>query len=1110
MRKTNELETPRLSRRGWANGKRYFLLAWLLFPLVAWGQPYAGVISVELQNASLLEALRQINRAGNNCVSFKREVIERVGTRVSLNEREITVRGAVERCIAGTSLVLMVEGDNLLVTPGVAARQPVVVTGRVTEANGAPLVGVTVMLKGTRQGTATDRAGNFSLTVDEDRPTLTFTFIGMNPVEAVYEGKPLSIVMRETEMALGEVVVTGIFERKAESFTGSVASYSGTELKRVGTKNVIQSLRTLDPSFRVTPDNLFGSDPNRLPDINIRGKSSISNIESEWGDDPNRPIFIMDGFEVDLQTVIDLSMDRVASLHILKDAASTAMYGSRAANGVVVIETVKPQAGMLQFSYNGNYNAELPDLTDYNMMNAEEKLAFEKATGFYDRVSTTTEKVQWDNLYNKRLADVREGGVDSYWLSEPLRVGFTHRHSVRVTGGDRSMYYSFGLTYSGNEGVMKQSKRDVIGGNVNLQYRREGLRLSNDITFDYTLANNAPVSFYEYVRANPYYKKEINPEHPEYLDYYRIVQDNGGANVYYVTNPLYNASLKHVNQSKSNIFRNNLRVEYSLEDVKFAGKVSLSKSIGKTETFKSPYHTDFLERSRVERGSYTKSSSENMSYNGDLSVTFGKVYAESHQVNAVGRLEVNSTTRENDSYVAIGFPSDRVSNPAFAISYPTGKPGYGESFKRAINMMFTANYGYKGRYLIDATYRRDGSSNFGANKLWTNTWSVGVAWNIHNEEFVGEWARTMKLRAAYGNPGNNNQAFDTFLAYSYNTNLQNIFGLGAQIYSYGNANLDWQKTNDLTVGFDLVAFDGRISAILDFYQKVTNPLIIQVGMAPSTGKSTLVTNLGMNTINGITFKIDARVLENKEKNLRWSINAHGYHETSKYSRIGNSLDRFNDELRNTSVYRYRDGASSSDIWTVRSAGIDPMSGQEIFIRKDGSYTFTYDAGDEVVCGNTLADLEGVIGTTFHYRGFSLRALFRYSFGGDYFNNELYNRIENIGYQIDSYNQDKRAYYDRWKQAGDYARYRDIRLYTADGRVYPKSDRYVQKNNFFTGESIAAGYNFIDNAWLKTVGLRALAVDVTLNELFRWSTVKAERGINYPFARTLSLSLNVSF
>ncbi|MDR1414488.1 MAG: SusC/RagA family TonB-linked outer membrane protein, partial [Odoribacteraceae bacterium] len=414
------------------------------------------------------------------------------------------------------------------------------------------------------------------------------------------------------------------------------------------------------------------------------------------------------------------------------------------------------------------------------------------------------------------------------------------------------------------------------------------------------------------------------------------------------------------------------------------------------------------------------------------------------------------------------------------------------------------------RYLIDATYRRDGSSNFGANKLWTDTWSVGLAWNLHNEAFIGDWAKTLKLRAAYGNPGNNNQSFDTFLSYYYSTRYQNLFGLGAQISSYANADLDWQKTNDFTVGLDVALFDSRFSATFDYYRKMTDPLIIQIGVAPSTGKSSLITNLGRNTITGLTFKLDFRVLDDRERDLRWNINVHGYHETSVYSKIGNRLDRFNEELKNTSIRRYRDGGSASDIWTVRSAGIDPMTGKEIFIRKDGSYSFRYDSADEVVCGNTLADLEGVIGTNLYWKGFNAGAYFRYSFGGDWFNNELYEKIENIGRQADMYNQDKRAYYDRWKNVGDQARYRDISLYTPNNQTYPKSSRYVQKRDFFTGESITAGYTFYGSDWLKKSGIGNLSLNASLNDLFTWSTVKAEQGILNPFARALSLSVNMTF
>lgn len=183
-------------------------------------------------------------------------------------------------------------------------------------------------------------------------------------------------------------------------------------------------MKTLDPSFKIADNIQFGSDPNRMPDIEIRGKSSIMGLKEEYGTDPNQPLFILDGFETDLQTVSDLNMNRVASVTILKDAASTAIYGSKAANGVVVIETVKPEKGRLRLSYKGDFSLTMADLTDYNLMNANEKIKFEELAGLYtDLTNDPLNQLRLDNLRNERLKEVARG-VDTYWLSEPLRTGF--------------------------------------------------------------------------------------------------------------------------------------------------------------------------------------------------------------------------------------------------------------------------------------------------------------------------------------------------------------------------------------------------------------------------------------------------------------------------------------------------------------------------------------------------------------------------------------------------------------------------------------------------------------------------------------------------------------
>ncbi len=205
--------------------------------------------------------------------------------------------------------------------------------------------------------------------------------------------------------------------------------------------------------------------------MEIRGKSSMLGMRDELEADPNQPLFILDGFESSLSVINDMDINRIASITILKDAASTAIYGSKAANGVVVVETVKPQAGKLMVSYNGNANISMPDLSSYNLMNAKEKLAFEKLAGKYTPASwSATSEFELQKLYNQKLAEI-ESGIDTYWLTEPLRVGVNQKHSLYIEGGEGSFLFGIGAGYNGISGVMEKSNREVISGNIDLIYR---------------------------------------------------------------------------------------------------------------------------------------------------------------------------------------------------------------------------------------------------------------------------------------------------------------------------------------------------------------------------------------------------------------------------------------------------------------------------------------------------------------------------------------------------------------------------------------------------------------------------------------------------------------
>ena len=696
---------------------KLFTIFMLVFVLGAAASSYSQnqLVSLDLKQCNVRQLFKEIRKqTGLRFVFNEKHVAGLTGLDVQTDHQKVA--DVLNEVFGKTNLECLFEDDVIFVVPRKLQQQETVksvtITGKVTDKQGNTLPGVTILLKGTQLGTVTDSEGNYKLTVPEmQNPVLVFSFVGMKTTEAKFMGKvPFHIVLEEDATEMEEVVVTGIFERKAESFTGSASTYKAEDLKMMGTQNVLQSLRTLDPSFHITPNNQFGSDPNKLPDIDIRGKTSVVNLKEEYETDPNQPLFILDGFEVPLQTIVDLNMERVASVTILKDAASTAIYGSRAANGVVVIETKRPTQGSLRLSYNGNFSVQMPDLSDYNMMNAAEKLEFERLTGYYS-ASDQVYHFNLQRLYNERLSRV-QSGVDTYWLSEPVRTGFSHKHNLYLEGGDHAMLYGVGISYAGTEGVMKESGRDVLSFNMDLRYRKGKFRFDNKFTLDYTEAENAPQSFSVYVQTNPYYEKDYEGSVPKYLEDSKVGLGNGGYDPIKRANPLYNASLNNLNETKELGFRNNFQMEWRpVEGLVTRARISLNKSDYKEEIFKSPFHSDFDETEKTERGSYRKSMRDRWSYDGDVTVTFGKLLAEKHQVNVVAGWRYASNRSINDAYTAIGFPDDNVPNPAFANQYATSsKPSYSESTARSTSFYVNGNYSFANRYLLDFNFREDGSS----------------------------------------------------------------------------------------------------------------------------------------------------------------------------------------------------------------------------------------------------------------------------------------------------------------------------------------------------------------------------------------------------------------
>ena len=1083
----------------------------------------AAVNSVQQKEGEpLVSAFRKIEKTTGYRISYAQSDVKNLKAQGNTSSKDI--HKALDTVIGNLPLAYSVEGKFVTVfpkkqkdtnseaTPKVTTLNKLTVRGKVYDQDGEGIPGVSVKVPSMQTAIVTGANGSFTLYLPQGRTTkLQFSFIGMKDATYIFNGKHdinnLVINMNDDATTINEVVVTGIYSRKKESFTGSSQTYNAEELKLVGNQNLIQSLKTLDPALTVLENNEFGSDPNRLPDLEIRGKTSIVGLKETFGEDPNQPLFILDGFETTLQSIMDLSMDRIASVTVLKDAASTAIYGAKAANGVVVVETKAPEMGKLKFSYSGNFNVSWADLTDYNLMNAAEKLEFERLAGNFTSNIADYQEFQ-EIRYNKLLSNVLKG-VDTYWLSEPLRTGLNQRHFISAQGGNEQLRYSLGVSYNKIDGVMKKSGRDILSGNIDVLYRVGKLTFSNKMTVNVTKHTNPTVSFSEYASANPYYPKyEEDGTIGKWLEYKENSMSTTDASVI-VGNPMYNDQLNSYDRGESFGVRNNFSMEYRPWNFFWIrARLGLTKETNESENFVSPENTAYDQVDVLKKGSYSNQRSDGFSYDGDVTATYGQLLAKKHQINAVLGASIRESSDQSKGFSAVGFPEGNFTTPGFANQYTeSGKPTYYDSKNRTANFYFNGGYSFDNRYLLDVNYRLDGSSVFGTNRKFSNTWAVGLAWNIHNEKFMKdtELFQMLKIRGSIGNPGNQNfGSYNTLSTYKFNNWMTNNFGTGLLIDAIGDPDLAWQKTIDLNVGLD-VSLLNRLHLNIDVFHKNTDPLLASIGIPASVGVTSRLANIGKQVTDGFNGTIRYSFIYRPKERMNWTTSLSFSHVRSHYENIGSTLAQYNNENLTKNMTRYYDGGSPSALWAVRSAGIDPATGKEIFITKSGNYTFSHSYDDEVEVGDTRPDVEGVFGNVFYYKGFSASIYMRYSLGGDTFLSTLYDKVENISSSALAKNQDRRALYDRWQKPGDIAKFKGI----SRTESTPMSSRFVSVNNYLTIESIRVSYE-LPYTLMKKMGLQGMTFSAYMNDIARWATVKEERGTSYPFSRSISMALSLNF
>lgn len=1000
------------------------------------------------------------------------------------------------------------------------------VYGRVIEKlSKEPMVGVTIRLDGHSTGVITDINGCYVLTLPEKGGLVIYSYIGFETRKIkVTSRQKVNVQMVEATESIQEVIVTGYNSIQKESFTGNTTKIEKEDLLKVNPNNLISAIQTFDPSFRIQENLAAGSDPNSLPQFVLRGQTGIgettlgqtstSSISREvLSGNSNLPIFILDGFEVDVEKIYDLDMNSIHSINILKDAAATAMYGSRAANGVIVIERRAPEAGKFRVQYSGVLSAELPDLSSYNLMNAREKLETERLAGLYD--SNTPEIDPYTNGYYQRLNNVLTG-VDTYWLSQGLRTALNHKHSIFIDGGENDVRWGVELGFRGTEGVMKHSSRKNANAAFYADYRIGGLQIKNKVTYTYNKSTDVPFnSFSDYSHLLPYMRL-----YDENGDYVRRLEKFDGASGTQV-NPLYEINFYNsFDHSGYDEVTDDLSLNWRITDgLRLRGQFSVLMRNSTGDLYKDPASASYSASTGNINGEKTESTQKRTVIDGSLSLMYNNTF-KGHNLNICLSSNMRQTQSTASETRYRGFPGgDLVSSNYAAEVY--GKPSSSDNTTRLVGALLTSNYTYNNIYLADLTGRIDGSSEFGSDKRWSMFWSTGAGINIHNYDFMksNELFSMLKFRASYGLTGKTN--FSLYSAkdmYQLQTDSWYPTGYGVFLYQMGNPNLKWERKYTLDYGVEIGLWHDKIYLKASAYDERTIDLITDYTIPSSTGFTSYKENMGKVKNTGVELELRARLYSDRN----WLFQLYGSFARNKNTiieisqamrdynkKVEELFSGYNPESSSDSKYaktylKYYEGASLTSIYGMKSLGISPTNGKEIYLRRNGDVTDVWSADEWTIIGDTAPKGQGSFGYTLSYKQLSMFASFLYTFGGDAYNNTLVSYVENADIKND--NVDKRVLLDRWQKPGDITTMKDIR----DRNVTTgASSRFVQKNNTLQWSSLTMSYNFRPEQ-LKKLHLSGLRLSFTMNDLFYWSTIRQERGLDYPYSRSFNLTTNIIF
>jgi TonB-linked SusC/RagA family outer membrane protein len=1064
-------------------------------------------VTVNVQNKSVRQSLKEIERV-SDYKFFYNESLPGLEKNTSIRLNDGSIEQAMAQLLAGTDIAYRIEEKNLIVlmergneraTPSLAAQQNSRrVTGTITDPSGEPVIGATIVEKGKPSvGTVTDYDGHFVLEVS-DNAVLQITYIGYQAMEVPTAGHTsLQIVLQEDTQQLDELVVVGYMVQRRESLTGSLQSISSDKLKDITTPSVENMLNAKAPGVYVAPGS---GQPGSVGTIVIRGKSTVNGSTD--------PLWVIDGVIVGSNSG-SLNPSDIETMTILKDAASTAIYGSQGSNGVIVVTTKNPKVNELKVTLSAKSGVSNLFKGNLQVMNGEE---------LYDYYSSFSN--QEDIVFPRWNADLRNSNYD--WWDVASQTGMVQDYNISLSGGSEKLRSLVSVGVYNETGAVKGYEYMRYNMLYKTDYRpNDWLTIKPFISGSRRDIDDRQYSvgaMYSNLPWDSPYDEEDN-----IVGHYspRWVNSNS-------TNYLYDLQW-NFSQSTTYEFMGNFDFDVKLTDwLTFASVNNIKYQGSSTTTYTDPRSSGGEGVSgRINEYRFEMSRL----YTNQL-LRFSKMF-DKHSVNALLAYEYNDYSGKSLSSTGIGFV------PGFEVLDVTAKPelARGGISEWAVQSVFSnVNYAYDHRYLAQLSLRRDGASNFGDNAKYGNFFSVSAGWNIHQEDFFrNEAVDQLKLRASYGSVGNRpSSLYPQYDLYAVSSGVSYNGESGALISQIGNKDLTWEKSYTAGVGVDLSLYN-RVRLTLDYYDKNTSDLLYQVPVPGVTGVTTVWRNIGAVRNKGFEATAGVDVIKNDQ--LVWIIDGNIGFNRNKVTELYGQRDPQTGEvapiilgdgvgIAGSANRILREGIDADTWYLPEWAGVNPDNGAPQWYRTtEGAsgeqvreVTERYEQADQVEMGSYTPDFFGGFSTTLIYKSFDAGMVFGYSVGGEIYN---YSRAE---YDADGAYSDRNQMrlmpsWSRWEKPGDIATH-PLAAYNNTSNSNKVSSRYLEDGSYLKMRSLSLGYNFELPQW-KLQNVRLFLTGENLFTLTDYSGVDPEIpsydgrivGVTttvYPSTRKFLVGINLTF